>query len=56
MIPATEVTNEELIQMTVESNNMQFDICINKKYLLGEPEIGRRFRGNIWLFRDRSIS
>lgn len=44
-----EMTNEELIQMTVESNNMQFDICMNKKDLLGEPAVGRRFRGNIWL-------
>ena len=44
-----EMTNEELIQMTIESNNMQFDICMNKKDLLGEPAVGRRFRGNIWL-------
>lgn len=37
-----EMTNEELIQMTVESNNMQFDICMNKKDLLGEPAVGRQ--------------
>ena len=43
------VTDEELIQMTVESNNMQFDICINRQDLLGEPEIGRRFKGTVWL-------
>ena len=42
-------TGELLYQMTVESNNMVIDICINKKDLLGEPEIGRRFKGNIWL-------
>lgn len=43
------VTNEEICQMTIESNDMQFDICINKKDLLGEPAIGRRFKGDIWL-------
>ena len=43
------MTGEELLQMTLESNNMQFDICINKEDLLGEPAVGRRFRGNIWL-------
>lgn len=42
-------TGEEICQMTVESNDMQFDVCINKKDLLGEPQIGRRFKGIIWL-------
>ena len=37
------------IQMTVECNNMQFDVCINREDLLGEPTIGRRLRANIWL-------
>lgn len=44
-----EMSGEELLRMTLESNNMQFDVCINKADLLGEPAIGRRFRGNIWL-------
>lgn len=43
------VTGEEICQLTVECNDMQFDVCINKKDLLGEPEIGRRFKGLIWL-------
>lgn len=43
------LTGEEICQMTVESNDMQFDICINKKDLLGEPLAGRRFKGIIWL-------
>lgn len=43
------ITDEELIQMTVESNNMRFDICINRQDLLGEPAVGRRFKGTIWL-------
>lgn len=43
------LTGEELYQMTVESNDMQFDICINKADLLGEPMVGRRFKGTLWL-------
>lgn len=43
------VTDEELVQMTIESNNMQFDVCINRKDLLGDPQVGRRFKGTVWL-------
>lgn len=43
------VTEEEIIRMTLESNDMQYDVCINREDLLGEPEIGRRFKGIIWL-------
>lgn len=43
------LTGEEIYQMTIESNDMQFDICINKDDLLGEPQVGRRFKGIIWL-------
>ena len=43
------LTGEEICQLTVESNDMRFDICINRADLLGEPQIGRRFKGTIWL-------
>lgn len=43
------LTGEEICQMTIESNDMQFDICINRKDLTGELKIGRRFKGIIWL-------
>ena len=43
------LTGEELCQMTIECNDIQFDVCINKADLLGEPEVGRRFKGLIWL-------
>ncbi len=43
------LTGEEICQLTLESNDVQFDVCINKKDLLGEPQIGRRFKGLIWL-------
>lgn len=44
-----ELTGEEIYQLTILCNDMQFDVCINKLDLLGEPEVGRRFKGIIWL-------
>ena len=43
------LTGEELCQMTIECNDIQFDVCINREDLLGEPAVGRRFKGVIWL-------
>lgn len=43
------LTGENLYQLTVLCNDMQFDICMNQKDLMGVPEIGRRFKGVIWL-------
>lgn len=42
-------TGEEVFQMTLNCNDMQFDVCINARDMLGEPDIGRRFKGIIWL-------
>ncbi len=42
-------TGESLVFMTVNSKDIIYDICINQKDLLGEPEIGRRFKGKIWM-------
>ena len=44
-----DITDEELVQMTVECNNIRFDICINRADLLGDLAVGRRFKGTIWL-------
>ena len=35
--------------MYLESNNLVFEIGINKNKLFGEPIVGRRFRGTIWM-------
>jgi len=43
------ITDEDIYVMTLNCNELKFDICINKKDLLGQPEVGRRFKGNIWL-------
>lgn len=42
-------TGEEVFQMTIRCNDMEFDVCINSRDMLGEPAIGRRFKGVIWL-------
>ena len=43
------LTGEEICQMTIECNDIQFDVCVNRQDLTGEPEVGRRFKGLIWL-------
>ena len=42
-------TNEYIYQMNLECNDLKFDICINESDLTGDPEVGRRFKGTIWL-------
>ncbi len=43
------LTMEELVLLLIESNDVMFEVCINKDNLYGEPEVGRRFKGIIWL-------
>lgn len=43
------LTNEKLWILNLNCNNLVFDICINQNDLLGEPQVGRRFKGCIWL-------
>ena len=43
------ITNEELYRMKLLCNELTFDLCINEKDLYGEPAVGRRFKGIIWL-------
>lgn len=43
------LTGEEIWQMTVSCNDLIMDLCINSLDLYGEPGIGRRFKGTIWL-------
>lgn len=44
-----DLTKENMYILRVNSNDLMFDICINKQDLFGEPEVGRRFKGNIWM-------
>ena len=42
-----EYSNEEIFILTLDYNGMAMNICINKKDLLGEPMVGRRFKGTV---------
>lgn len=43
------VTEENVYCLDILCNDISFSVCINEKDLLGKPEIGRRFKGNIWM-------
>lgn len=42
-------TGEELYIMQLSVNDMKFDVCVPVRNVVGEPAVGRRFKGNIWL-------
>lgn len=44
-----ESTDEEIYIMKLECNDMEFEVAINSCDLIGEPAVGRRFKGQIWL-------
>lgn len=44
-----EFTGENVYTMEILCSDIVFGLCINQKDLMGEPAIGRRFKGNIWL-------
>lgn len=43
------LTGEKVHILKIICNEIEFDVCINEEDLLGEPEVGRRFKGNIWM-------
>lgn len=42
-------TNETVYCILINCNNLTFPVYINKEDITGEPMIGRRFKGNIWM-------
>lgn len=42
-------TKEKVYIMVIECNNLLITVAINATSLLGEPSVGRRFKGQIWL-------
>ncbi len=44
-----EISGEMLYNLTVDCNDILIDIVINALDLQGEPKVGRRFKGVIWL-------
>lgn len=44
-----QITEEEVYDFTLECSDLIFHVCIAKKDLTGTPEIGRRFKGQVWM-------
>jgi hypothetical protein len=44
-----DITGEEIYNLMISCNDVIFQVAINKLDLYGEPTVGRRFKGNIWL-------
>lgn len=43
------VTDEELYHMNILCNDISIQLVVNKEDVFGEPAVGRRYKGNIWL-------
>ena len=50
VIPHTNtLTGEQSTEMLLDCNGLDFYVAINNEDLLGEPQVGRSFRGQVWL-------
>ena len=43
------MTEENIYCLDILCNDIPFSVCINQKDLVGEPKIGRRFKGTVWM-------
>lgn len=43
------ISDEEIIEMLIDCNDISVTVFINKNDLMGIPKIGRRFKGVVWL-------
>lgn len=43
------LSGEELFELFISCNDINYSVCINRGDLEGEPMVGRRFKGNIWM-------
>lgn len=43
------ITQEEIYVLDLNCNGVAITVCINAADLLGEPLVGRRFKGTVWL-------
>lgn len=43
------LTNEKIYIISLKSNDLDIEVCINKDDLIGEPAISRRFKGEVWM-------
>ncbi len=42
-------TGEVVYELFISCNELNYSVCINKVDLEGEPMVGRRFKGNVWM-------
>ena len=50
-----KLTGESVYLMKLSCNDMEFDLCINKEDLYGDPAPGRRFKGTVWIQGDLEL-
>lgn len=55
-IKKNKITDEEIYDLTLDCNDLTFHVAINKQDLLGEPMLGRRFKGKIWMQGNANFS
>ena len=48
-IKTNKYTKQNIYELTLRCNDLVFEVCINEFDLLGEPSVGRRFKGRIWM-------
>lgn len=47
---AANIYSKEIVyNLLIEANGLMINVGINEADLQGEPKVGRRFRGEIWL-------
>lgn len=44
-----QITDERIWILTIVTNGIPLDICVNDEDVTGEPQVGRRFKGIVWL-------
>lgn len=44
-----KASGEKICYMTLNCNDIRMNVAINKEDLMGEPLVGRRFKGSVWL-------
>ena len=48
-VKQNRVTGEDVYDLTLDCNDMVFHVGVAKRDLVGEPRVGRRFKGQIWM-------
>lgn len=48
-LTTNQITDEKIYILSICCNELTFDVCINIIDLFGEPQVGRRFKGVVWL-------